>query len=223
MTGFAYPLWSPTLGDIPLAAQAVAFPNFFPAASVNPKSTALTTVGAGTITAAGIAAGITFRSGATSAFTDTTDTAAAIITALTASVVIGVSWPYTYVNNTVAVATLSAGSGVTLTGAIPIPPNSSATFLGTYTGAGAVSLVLVDMSYFPHSGTFTALTGGGSGNPVTITDANVTATSNIIITLKTVGGTVGAIPHVQTITAGTGFTTINTASDTSVYNYTILG
>lgn len=222
MTGFAYPLWSPTLGDIPLAAQQTAFPTYFPTAGVNPKTTALTTVGAGTITAAGIVAGVTLRSGSTSAFTDTTDTAAAIIAAASGSV-IGSSWSYIYVNNTVALATLAAGSGVTLTGAVPVPPNSSATFLATYTGAGAVSLVLVDTAYFPHSGTFTALTGGGSGNPVTITDANVTATSNIIITLKTVGGTVGAIPHVQTITPGTGFTAVNTGSDTSVYAYTILG
>lgn len=58
--------------------------------------------------------------------------------------------------------------------------------------------------------------------PVTVADDAVTANSNIIITLHTAGGTVGAIPVVQTKTAGTGFTVLGTASDTSVYSYLIL-
>jgi hypothetical protein len=220
MAGLAYPLWSSTLGDIPLAAQNTAFPTYFPSAGVNPKTTALSTVGAGTITAAAIVAGITLRTGSTSAFTDTTDTAANIIAALLGGPAVGTSWAYVYVNNTVALATLAAGSGVTLTGAVPVMPNSSATFLMTYTGAGAISMLLIDTAFFLHSGTFTALTGGG---PVTITDTNVTATSAIDITLKTAGGTVGATPSVKTITPGTGFTIVNTNLDTSVYNYTITG
>ena len=68
-------------------------------------------------------------------------------------------------------------------------------------------------------GTFTA----NGASAVTVADTNVTATSMILIALKTVGGTVGAIPAVKTITAGTGFTVAGTASDTSVYNYLILG
>lgn len=58
--------------------------------------------------------------------------------------------------------------------------------------------------------------------PVTVTDANVTANSTIIVTLKTVGGTVGAVPAVKTITPTTGFTIAGTASDTSTYNYAII-
>ena len=54
-------------------------------------------------------------------------------------------------------------------------------------------------------------------------NANVTANSQILVTLKTVGGTVGAIPAVATITAGTGFTTVGTASDSSTYNYLVIG
>lgn len=68
------------------------------------------------------------------------------------------------------------------------------------------------------SGTFTA----NGTSAVTVADTNVTANSNIIVTLKTVGGTVGAVPSVKTITAGTGFTISGTASDTSVYNYAII-
>jgi hypothetical protein len=59
--------------------------------------------------------------------------------------------------------------------------------------------------------------------PVTVVDAGVTAQSIILFTLKTVGGTVGAIPSVKTITLGTGFTVAGTASDTSTYNYARFG
>lgn len=58
--------------------------------------------------------------------------------------------------------------------------------------------------------------------PVTVTDKRVTANSVIVFTLKTVGGTVGACPVVDTITPGTGFTVKGTALDTSVYNFYIL-
>lgn len=68
------------------------------------------------------------------------------------------------------------------------------------------------------SGTFTA----NGTTPVAVADTDVTANSVIVITLKTVGGTVGAYPAIKTITAGTGFTVAATASDTSVYNYRII-
>lgn len=67
------------------------------------------------------------------------------------------------------------------------------------------------------SGTFTA----NGTSTVTVADVNMTTTSIVLISLKTVGGTVGAIPTLKTITAGTGFTVAGTASDTSVYNYVI--
>jgi hypothetical protein len=70
-----------------------------------------------------------------------------------------------------------------------------------------------------HSGSF-VLNGA---TPVTVADANLTANSNVIISLKTVGGTVGAQPHLETVTPGTGFTVQGTASDTSTYNYLIVG
>jgi hypothetical protein len=68
------------------------------------------------------------------------------------------------------------------------------------------------------SGTFTC----NGTSAVTVTNTNISANSHIIVTLKTVGGTVGAVPSVKTITAGTGFTISGTASDTSVYNYAII-
>ena len=216
--GINFPLWSSILGDVPPAMiNSLLGGN-------NPVATALTTVGAGTITAAGVAGGVTLRSGSTAAFTDTTDTAANIIASRWPnSAALNSSFNYTYVNNTVAPATLTGGTGVTVSGATVVPPNSWVRYLVTYTAANTLTMVGIEQGYFPHSGTFVALTGGGTGNAVTVADANVTATSNIIVTLKAVGGSVGAIPHVQTITPGTGFTMVNTASDTSTYAYTILG
>jgi hypothetical protein len=68
------------------------------------------------------------------------------------------------------------------------------------------------------TGTFIA----NGATQVTVVNANVTANSVMIATLKTVGGTVGAVPAVKTITPGTGFNIAATASDTSTYNYVIL-
>lgn len=58
--------------------------------------------------------------------------------------------------------------------------------------------------------------------PVSVTNSSVQANSVILFGLKTVGGTVGAIPSVKTKTAGTGFTVAGTALDTSVYTYVVL-
>lgn len=184
----------------------------------SPVITALTTVGAGTITAAGIAGGVTNRTGSTAAFTDTTDIAANIIAALP-NAAIGNSFLYVYQNNTVAPATLTGGTGVTVSGITVVPPSSSATFVITYTAAATVTMVGIDTgAVLSNSGTFVC----NQTTPVTVANTAVTANSQILVTLKTVGGTVGATPAVKTITPGTGFTIAGTASDTSTYNYLIL-
>lgn len=197
------------------------FPAFLTGAVVAPVSTALTTVGAGTITAAGISGGITLRSGSTAAFSDTTDIADNIIAAAFSSVsAIGSSFTYTYVNNTVAPATLGGGTGVTVSGVTVVPPNSWAKYLVTYTAASTVTMVGIEQGYFPANGTFVA----NGATPVTVSNARVTATSQIDVTLKTVGGTVDVSrPNVVTITPGTGFNVVAAASDTSTYNYSIRG
>lgn len=58
--------------------------------------------------------------------------------------------------------------------------------------------------------------------PVTVSNTSIAITDAIVISLNTVGGTVGVQPHVATITAATGFTVVGTASDTSTYNYSII-
>ena len=68
-------------------------------------------------------------------------------------------------------------------------------------------------------GTFTA----NGASSVTVTNANVSANSVVVFGLKTVGGTIAGAPYMFTVTPGTGFTTRAGASDTSAYNYWILG
>lgn len=58
--------------------------------------------------------------------------------------------------------------------------------------------------------------------PVTIASTAVAISDAIIISLNTVGGTVGVQPHIATITAATGFTVLGTAGDTSTYNWAII-
>lgn len=212
--GINFPLWSPSVGDVPPATINTLL------GGSTAVATALTTVGAGTITAAGIAGAVTLRSGSTSAFTDTTDTAAAIIPARWPnSASLNSSFMYTYVNNSVAVATVQGGTGVTVSGITVVPPNSWARFLVTYTAANTITMVGIEQGYFPHSGTFIA----NSTSTVTVADANVTASSNIIFTLKTASAPGASVPAIKTITPGTGFTLAALSSDVSTYNYTILG
>lgn len=73
-------------------------------------------------------------------------------------------------------------------------------------------------SSYSYSGTFVC----NGATPVTVVEPNVTANTTVIITLKTVGGTVSpSVPYIATITVGTGFTVTGTALDTSTYNYKI--
>ncbi len=186
-------------------------------------NTALNTVGAGTVTAAGINGGFTIRGGSQSntAFTDTTDTAANIISGNPGLVgKIGTSFLYYYRNTTNANATLSGGTGVTVSGVTVVPGGTWALYLVTYTAAATITMVGV-ASANPTTASGTLTLNGAT--PVTVTDSRVTANSSIVVTLKTVGGTVGVYPHIATITAGTGFTIVGTALDTSVYNYLIIG
>ena len=67
-------------------------------------------------------------------------------------------------------------------------------------------------------GTFVC-TGAGT---ITITNANMAATSNVTISMNAQGGTITTPPAMKTATAGTGFTVLCGATDTSTYNYVIL-
>jgi hypothetical protein len=83
-------------------------------------------------------------------------------------------------------------------------------------GSATVTCVAFDPANF--RGTFTC----NGATAVTVTNANVLISDEISISLNTVGGTVGALLAIQTITGGTGFTVKGTAGDTSIYNYAII-
>lgn len=105
-------------------------------------STTLSTVGAGTITAAGIAGGVTNRTGSQSAtpFTDTTDTGTNLSAAVP-NVRVGQSFIYRYKNTTDAVATIAAGAGVTVSVITTVGANSYAEYLITNTAANTYTMV----------------------------------------------------------------------------------
>lgn len=59
---------------------------------------------------------------------------------------------------------------------------------------------------------------------VTVANTSITAGSVIVFTVKTPAGSPASYaPYVDTITPGTGFTCKSVASDTSVYNYRVIG
>jgi len=70
-----------------------------------------------------------------------------------------------------------------------------------------------------NGGTFTA----NGATAVVVPATQVTANSQVNITLKTVGGTPAGAPFLSAITPGTGFSVKSVAGDTSVYNYAVLG
>lgn len=129
-----------------------------------PVNTAITTVGNGTLTAASIVGGVITRSGSTSAFTDTTDTAANIVAAIT-SPVAGESF-FLYIRNTTAFAeTFAGGTGVTLSGNVILPAHSTSAFLVTLTSLTAVAMLMVGQSLQTTIApeVATALTTNGAG------------------------------------------------------------
>src|ERR1700731_2125897 len=104
------------------------------------SQTAITTAGAGTLTAAALISGLIVRSGPTGAFTDTTDTGTAIDTALGAAAQTGVSIQVQYKNTTAFAGTIAGGTGVTVSGRTVVSANSTSTFLLSRTGTGTYTL-----------------------------------------------------------------------------------
>lgn len=153
--------------------------------------TAITTVGNGTLTAAAVIGGGISRSGPVGAFSDATDTAAAIVAAITAAF-IGQSFYLRIKNLTAFTQTITAGAGVTLTGAVLIPPNFAGTYLVTLTSLSAVTF-------------FHVSTGAISGD-----------TPEVITTLSTVGaGTITGAGIAGGITSRTGAQTGTPFTDTT--------
>lgn len=166
-----------------------------------PAATAISTVGAGTLTAAGIVGGLIVRSGSTAAYTDTVDTAANIIAALpNANVGDGF---YFSIKNTVGFnETIATAAGVTLAGQVIVPPNSVGTFHVKVTAATTVTITgvsMVPMTTAPLEAN-TAITTVGAG---TLTAAGIVgklitrsgSTADYTDTTDTAANIIAAMPN----------------------------
>lgn len=125
------------------------FKRFLAMCGIMPRpdaNTAITTAGAGTLTAAALVGGVITRSGPTTAFTDTTTTATLLAQGMTAPATIGQSWVVTYRNTTAFAATISGGTGVTVSGQASVPGFATADFLITYTAAATFTMVGLGVS-----------------------------------------------------------------------------
>ena len=107
-------------------------------AVIDPTAGALTTAGAGTITAQYFAAANIYRTGPTGAATDTTDTAANIEAGIGGSMDVGDQILVAYSNQVAQTITIAGGTGVTLRSTKATIASSGFGFLLLRkTGAGA--------------------------------------------------------------------------------------
>lgn len=134
--------------------------------------TSITTVGNGVLTAAGIVSGIISRSGPVAAYTDTTDTAAAIYAA--SGSVTGETF-YVRIKNTTAFAeTLAAGTGVTLGTNIVVPANAVSTYLVTIVSPTSVTFSHISTTSIVIMPTQAIVATADNGTTQTLTAAMVT-------------------------------------------------
>lgn len=117
--------------------------------------------------------------------------------------------------STTQVSALTATQIATLNGGLVVAVGAGTILHTTQVGGLTASSISAPV-------TGTVIVNGAT--PVSVADTGVTASSSIILTLKTAGGTVSVNPpSVQTITPTTGFTVIANALDTSTYNYLRIG
>lgn len=171
-------------------------------------------------TAPVIAGGLTASGSAANTFAGSTGT---FITSTGANTLSGTTTVAANKNLLCATGTtlvdFSLGTGIfkTTTGAGTFG-NSSNTFTNALTMGTASQGLVLKQGANGLCGTFVA----NGVTPVTVSSSAIATTDAIIISLNTVGGTVGVQPHVATITAATSFTVVCTASDTSTYNWAIV-
>jgi len=116
---------------------------------------------------------------------------------------------------------LAATPALGASSAFNIDASQGGIALGTTTAAtNGIVLSGTESVTFPsgRKGTFTCTSGG----TITISNTNMLAASNVVISLNAAGGTISTAPAMKTVTAATGFTVLCATSDTSTYNYLIM-
>jgi hypothetical protein len=175
------------------------------------QAQSLTTVGAGTLTAALLLSGIINRTGPVGAFNETTDTAANIIAAMVANTQFqgsgaitpqgiqpGTTWRLRYINGVAFVATLVAGTGVTLVGTTTVAASSIKEFLLTVTNGTPTQI------YAANQVTGTAV----------ITGLSAAQTQNLTVGMAVTGTNIAASSVIASIQPGVGVTLNNNTTAT---------
>ena len=118
-------------------------------------------------------------------------------------------------------ATTATGGGPGVTAVTTVGAQFGGIALNSVAAGQTAVLIRLKSGVVPQITAWTAGTYTVTAGAATVSQTKVTANSLILITLKTVGGTVAA-QYVATITPGTGFTVAGGGSDTSTYNYVVI-
>ncbi len=170
------------------------------------QNTAITTAGAGTLTAAAIVGGLITRTGPSADYTDTTATGALILAALGSDTPVGATRLLTIKNMVPFTETLAAGaSGVTLAGLTVIPGLSVGTFLLKQDTAGAFTLTGISVTplmSLPNAKLTTAALESATIAAASVAGANVvehinTGTTPANLQFPAATDIVAAIPNAQ--------------------------
>lgn len=229
-------VWTP-IGDVNLTSQLLNEILGGDASAIS--ETTLTTVGNGTLLAAALVGNVIARTGPTAAFTDTTDTAANIVTAL-GGFVLGQSIELFYKNATAWPATLAGGTGVTMaTGAVVAPMSTGYYFANVGGTAASPTLSFKHIGDIPvrlapdivnPQGTALATVGAGTlsaalletgtilrgGTQIAAFADTTDSVANIIAGLSPLGLAVGASQKVTYVNNTTFPATITGASNVTI-------
>lgn len=168
---------------------------------VDVANAAITTVGNGVLTAPGINGGLITRSGPIGAFSDTTDTAVAILGQLT-NPFVGQAFFFSIKNTTSFNETLLAGSGVTFgTTSIIVPGLSTATYYATITNVATPAVTIAHFETVPTNPRLITLRCSAQTDATTTTLANITGMTGMPVIA---GGTYEFTINLYGTAGGTG-------------------
>ncbi len=188
-----------------LSANAVAALTDGQQATAN-SITAINTVGAGVLTAAGLVSGVITRGGAQSAtaFSDATDTAVNIVAAMT-NVQVGQSFKCVIKNTTDGKMTVTGGTGVTIAGQSTVQKNCWVEYVVVLTSLTAVAMTGVESGanlHLPKTNYITQATGNQTAAAGELLAArfsvlSLTANGANAYTTRTGALMAGDIPDIQ--------------------------